>query len=42
MPAVVSVRAAAYAGDATGSGSVAHAAAVAASYVTGGRLLWYL
>ena len=39
VPAVVSVRAAAYAGTATGTGSIAHAAAVAASGIACGRLL---
>ena len=39
VPAVVSVRAAAYAGNATGTGSIAQVAAVAASNIAGGRLL---
>ena len=42
MPAVVPVRTAAYAGNATTSGSIAHAAAMAASYVTDSRFFWYL
>ena len=39
VPAVVSVRAAAYAGTATDTGSIAHAAAVAASGIAWGRIL---
>ena len=39
VPAVVSVRAAAYVGTATDTGSIAHAAAAAASGIAWGRLL---
>ena len=39
VPPLVSVRAAAYNGTATDTGSIAHAAAVAASNTAGGRFL---
>ena len=39
VPAVVSVRTAAHAGTATDTGSIAHAAAVAASGIAWGRIL---